>query len=241
MPTVRRTTTDYLDLMKHALGKTPDSRHRLLHTFNDAGRALVNAHQWRWRARNRVMLNLVSGQPYIELPEDFGELVDINVDNAQTFTVIPTTIADINRRRAWGQYDALSLFVAFDSGHETNSDEDGIMENRAEIYPTPASSRSDIVVSYFAKWVDMDENDGDRVPLIPRDWERSLVLFARSFAVDIENQIDPYENRALFGPIGEIERLKEVDGLRQVNRGRPINNVLSRGRDIYYPHRRISR
>jgi len=87
----------------------------------------------------------------------------------------------------------------------------------------------------------MDEADGDRVPLIPRDWERSLVLFSRSFAVDAENQIDPYENQALFGPMGEIQRLKEADALKQVNRGRPLANVLSRGRDVYYPHRRIAR
>lgn len=238
---MRRTTKDYIDLMKHALGKTPDARHSLIHTLNDAGRALVNEHPWSWRTRTNQALTLVAGQNYVTLPDDFGELIDIQVENAQTYTVIPTSLADINRRRSWGQYDALTLFIAFEEGYQGPTDEDGILQNRAQVYPTPDTDRSDIIINYQAKWADLDEADTDRVPAIPRDWERSLVLFARSFAVDIENQTDPYENQALFGPAGEIQRLKTADAGRQVNRGKPLHNVLSAGGGAYYPHRRISR
>lgn len=241
MATVRRTTKDYLDYMSHALGKTPDSRHKLIHDLNDAGRALVNTHPWNWRARSGVPLNLVADQSYVELPENFGEIIDIQVDNAQTFTVIQTSLADLNRRRAWGQYDALSLFIAFQDGTEGETDEDGVLENRAQVFPTPTTSRSDINLSYLVKWVDLDESDPDRVPNIPRDWERSLNLFARAFAHDIENRSDPFENSTLFGPTGEMQRLIMLDAGKQVNQGRPLHNVLSRGRDVYYPHRRISR
>lgn len=245
MPDIRRTTDDYLNMMRHALGKTPQSTgskaHLLIHDLNDAGRALVNSYAWSWRTRNNVALNLIADQKFVVLPDDFGQIIDIYAENAQTYVVHQTSLADINRMRAWGQYDARNLYIAFEDAYEASNDSDGVLQNRAEIYPTPSSDRSDITISYRSKWVDMSSSDPDRVPLIPRDWERSLVLFARSFAVDIENQISPYENEALFGPSGEIARLIVEDAGRQTNHGRPLANVLANGRASLYPHRRISR
>lgn len=238
---MRRTVTNYIDLMKHALGKTPDARHDLGHTFNDAGRALVNAHPWSWRTRSSVPVTLIAGQQYATLPEDFGEIVDVSATYSQTITVQQTSLADLNRRRSFGQYDAMILFVAFEDGYDGPTDTDGTQQNRMQVYPTPAADRSDILITYRAKWIDQDQTNGNRVPNIPRDWERSLILFARSFAVDIENQVDPYENQALYGPTGEVQRLIVADAGRQTNHGRPLHNVLSAGRGGYYPHRRITR
>jgi len=238
---MRRNTTDYISLMSHALGKTPDSRHKLIQTFNDAGRALVNAHPWSWRTRAAVTVLVEPGIPYANLPEDFGEVVSITVGTAQSYAVVQTSLADLARRRSGGQYDALCLFVAFEGGYDGPTDEDGVETNRMQLHPTQTTARDDITIDYRVKWVDMDESRGERVPLIPRDWERALVMFARSFAVDTENQISPYENEALFGPSGEIQRLLILDAGRQTNYGRPLANVLSTGRGSYYPHRRVSR
>jgi len=245
MPEVRRTTEDYLNMMRHALGKTTTETgikaHKLIHDLNDAGRALVNAHPWSWRTRAGVAVEQIADQPFVVLPEDFGHLIDIQATNAQTYRVNPTSLADINRLRAWGQYDAQNLYIAFEDAYEADDDSSGVKQNRAEIFPTPTFTRDDVTMSYRAKWIDMDDNDLDRVPLIPRDWERSLVLFARSFAIDIENQVDPYENQALFGPTGEIARLMRDDAHRQIDRGQPLHNVMTRGQTFRYPHRSINR
>ena len=238
MTTVRRTTGDYIDLIEHALGKTPDSRHLLIDDFNDAGRALVNDHAWSWRTRNNVTIEIPADSTFAILPEDFGEIVDIRISGSLT-TVTQTSVSEINRMRAFGQFDAYSLFIAFDDGFDSTNGSDGTQQTHAIIYPSQSTARSDLTISYRAKWVDMESNDLERVPFIPRDWERALLLFARSFAISLENQNDPYENQALFGPMGEIERLKTLDATRQTNYGQPTHNVLSRGRGVYRPFRSI--
>lgn len=240
MTTVRRTTGDYIDLMKHALGKTPDSRHLLIDDLNDAGRALVNDHPWSWRTRNNVAIEIQADSTYAILPEDFGEIIDLRVSGSLT-SVTQTSVSEINRMRAFGQFDAYSLYIAFDDGYDSTNDSDGTLQNHALIYPTQSTTRNDLTISYRAKWVDMEANDLERVPFIPRDWERSLLLFARSFAISLENQNDPYEDQALFGQTGEMQRLKLLDARRQTNFGQPSHNVLSRGRAVYRPFRSIER
>jgi len=236
-----RTTGNYLDLMRHALGKTPDSRHSLIQTLNDAGHALVASHMWSWRVAPPTIIPILADQTFVTLPEDFGQAVDLSIDNSQTLRIVQTSIQDIQRRRSWGQFDALVLFITFDTADAVVTDDENLRHRRAEIYPAQSADRADVTLVYRRGWVDLDENDTGRVPAIPRNFERALVLFARSFAVDIENQIDPYENMALFGANGEIERLKREDAGRQVDYGRPLHDVLARGRGVRYPHRRITR
>lgn len=244
MPQIRRTTEDYLNMMRHALGKTPtatgNKAHKLIHDLNDAGRALVNQHPWSWRTRTRFPVELIADQPFVVLPEDFGEVIDVSTEGGTSITVVQTSAADINRMRGWNQYDAYSLHIAFEDAFEDPTG-DGVSQLRAQIFPTPAADRNDVFLTYRASWVDLDEDDLKRVPVIPRDWERSLVLFARSFAIDIENQTDPYENQALFGPAGEIARLKMHDAGRQNDYGLPRHDVLARGKGVVRPHRSISR
>jgi len=225
-----RTTQDYLDMMGHSLGKTPDSRHKLIDTLNDAGRALVNAHEWTWKTRSGKVLELVAGQDYVDLPADFGAVLSVTSVGGSPISIHLTSIEDIAMRRAWDNYDSLNLFIAFESGSEGLTDEDGVVENQAPVWPTPASARSDLRLAYRSKWVDLESEDPDRVPVIPRDWERSLMLFANAFAWDIENKTDPYENQALFGPTGEIQRLIILDAGKQQNHGRPSHSVMARSR-----------
>lgn len=236
-----RTLKQYLDLMKHALGKTPDSRHRLIDTFNDAGRALVTAYPWRWRVSPPVVLPIVAGQSWIELPADFGQVQSLYFEGSQITRVIQTTLADINSRRQWQEFEPGALWITFEGSDRQTVDDTGQPHRRADIYPTQADGRTDLRMSYLRGWVDMREDDENKVPEIPANWERSLVLFARSFAVEIENQTDPYEVQALFGPSGEIARLVAEDAGRQRNMGRPTHSVAAAayGAGGLRPHRRI--
>lgn len=236
-----RTVKAYLDLMRHALGKSPAAGHVLIDTFNDAGRALVNAHTWRWRNSPPVLLPIEANLDYVLLPADFGQIKALHTENSQVFQVIQTTMEDIQRRRNWQEYDPGALFISFDASDRQLYDDNHQPHRRAEIYPRQSAARSDVSMTYLRTWIDMSEHDENRVPEIPASWERSLVLFARAFAVDIENQVQPYENQALFGPSGEIARLIAEDAGRQTNFGRPKHSVMAstRGRAYLYPHRRI--
>ncbi len=237
-----RTTQDYLDMMAHALGKTPDSRHKLINTLNDAGRALVNSHEWTWKTRAGKVLELVANQDYIDLPDDFGAVISVTSVGGSPIVIHQTTVEDIANRRSWDNFDSLNLFIAFNVGGEGLTDEDGVSENRALLWPTPQTARSDLRLSYRTRWVDLEAEDPDRVPVIPRDWERSLMLFANAFAWDTENKANPYENEALFGATGEIQRLILLDAGKQSDQGRPAHSVISRSRagQSFRPFTRIN-
>ncbi len=224
-----RNVQSYLDLMRHALGKVPNSLHVQIDTFNDAGRALVNAHAWTWRSRPPIAVLIKADETTFQLPEDFGEMISMEIADSVEFRVIPTSVADIEMRRAVAIFDSLTLYVAFDVGGSQTTRDQSSNSRVAEIYPVQASDRTDIRLHYRATWLDCTADDTKRVPNIPRDWERSLVLFSRAFVQDIENQQDPYENKVLFGPEGEIARLKRADASKQVDMGQPLHSVM-RGR-----------
>ena len=224
-----RNVQSYLDLMRHALGKVPNSRHVIIDTFNDAGRAMVNAHGWSWRNRPPANLLIRAGDTTVLLPADFGELISMEISDSVEFRVIPTSVADIEHRRAVAIFDSLTIWMAFDVGASQVTRDQPANSKVAEIYPAQESDRTDVRLHYRATWIDCTAADTKRVPNIPRDWERSLVLFSRAFVQDIENQQDPYENQALFGPNGEIARLKRADASTQVDLGQPLHSVM-RGR-----------
>lgn len=235
-----RTTQDYLDLMRHALGKTPQARHKLIDTLNDAGRALVTAHTWTWRTSRPTMLPIPAGQEYVVLPADFGQVVSIYTKNSQLFRVMQTSLDDIGNRRNWDDFDPGVLYISFDGSDTQITDDQSQPHRRAEIYPAQDTARNDVEMIYLRTWVDLTEANNSAVPNIPPEFERSLVLFARAFAVDIENQVEPYERQALFGPSGEIGRLMMEDANRQRTQGRPQHSVTASSRSGYrYPHRRI--
>lgn len=232
------TLEKHLNLMKHALGKTPDSRHLLIDTFNRAGNALYTYHRWSWRSKGPTTLAIPASSEQVQLPKDFGELISISSTNTNVFRVHPTTVADIMLMRGTQTYDSLALFIAFRVSGSPGTLTSPINEYPiAEIFPTQATARTDVKLHYLSRWVDMDETqDPQAVPPVPAEWEQALVLMARKYAVELENQEQAFEERALET---ELSRLVMYDGGRQVNLGRPMHSVRGYYQGTAYPHSRV--
>ena len=223
------TVKKHLDLMKHALGKTPDSRHLLLDTFNRAGGALYVEHPWSWRHASPVVLDVPASSQQALLPMDFGQMVNVQSTNTNVFRVYPTTMSQIMLLRSDQVYDANSLWIAFRvNGGQPTTTSYGNQQPVAEIFPTQATARTDIKLHYLTRWVDFDDEtlDANDVPPIPAEFEHALTLWARKFAAEVENREQgvAVETQMLRE---ELDRLKNYDGSLQVNMGQPRHSVGS--------------
>lgn len=215
------TTTRYLDLMGHALGKTVQARHRLIESLNNAGVRLFNEHSWNWRLRGPVQVAVVAGQPWIDLPADFGHHTAIYVDNTNPSVgfrkVVVTSIEHLTslREQSVGR-DLGDMFVA--PGLWSAA---GEAAPRWLVWPTPAvSGQPTISLIYRARWRTLTEGDPNGVPNIPEVAERALMLAARAEAQLVEFQDPQSADELAYRE--EIDRLKAEDGRELAAVGLPI-------------------
>lgn len=227
--------TQHLDSMRHALGKTPNSKHRLIDSFNQAGRALFMHHNWSWKSRGPELLPIPAGVERVELPDDFGQLIHVDVANSTVFAVKPVSLSTIMRMRSSAGYEAQVLYMAFLTGRgQATTTSEGNSPKVAELWPTPGEARSNVYITYRAEWIDLEETpNANDVPNIPAEWERALMLWARKNAVEIENQEQPAEGGALQD---ELERLIRYDAGIQPDMGRPTTRVRRGGEGSRRPH-----
>lgn len=212
------TLADHISLMKHALGKTPDSRHNLYETFNRAGRALTNAHAWSWRNRTANVAATAS-QAYITVPSDVGTVRSAYLSSmtGSYSKVCLTTIEDILRMRqdnGSGFTGGGDFFMSWESWVDQAATTSQIIK-RFQVFPTPtANNEPTVTIAYQAVWTEFptDGTGGTRLPNIDLQFEHALILMARAFSVHIENQQAALEDAAV---VAEIERLKMLDGPRQ--------------------------
>lgn len=205
------TVANYKAQMKHAIGGEPDSRVDLLQVLNDALRYLYNQHAWSFRERPILTVTTTPDQNYVELPEDFGELISVQF---ATRNVSLTSLTDIAHRRANTllppPQSAVYVALSFPAQVDVTSSQP---LPRLEIFPDVISA-DDYDIEYRGGPIALTE-DSD-VPNIPPDYERVLTLLARSFTCDIEEQDSTVEwDKANV----EIERLKDHDALTQSNMG----------------------
>lgn len=215
------TVTRYLDLMAHALGKTAQSRHKLIESLNNAGARLFNEHSWNWRTRGPVQVPVVAGQPWIDLPADFGHHTSIYVDNTNPSVgfrkVIVTSIEHLTelREQSVGR-DLGDMFVAPGLWSAT-----GEATPRWLVWPTPAvSGQPTLSIIYRAKWRTLTEGDPEAVPNIPEIAERALKFAARAEAQLVEFQDPQSADEIAYQE--EIGRLKAEDGRERAAIGLPI-------------------
>lgn len=243
----RRTIQGYLDMMRHRLGKVPASRHVLIDTLNEAGRALFIAaegephyHTWSWATAENVQLLIPAGVDRVPLPDDFGSLVAIEEEDRVVGSVQQTTAGHLLELRADTTTSNLTLWVAFDVGESQLNPEVG-PRKVAAIYPVQGDERTDIRMTYNRTWIDVHSDDTGRIPNIPPEWDRLLRLMAQAFAVEIEDGTNPFDNDPYAA---ELSRLVSFDAGRQVLKGRPTHSVRDRARGgggFQYPHEGITR
>lgn len=218
------TAGEYVDLMEHALGRTPDSRHNLWKAFNRAGSALVTEHLWKWRQNAEALVPTVSGQSQFPLPDDFLSHVSI-VDNAGGYPPTLTTKGDIERNRTNSLASSAALLVCLDdtitpAGH-------GPTRPAGAVWPLPTANGSPTFrLVYLRGWRDINEGDENAIPNPPKEFQDALLLRCRFQAKLIENdsasagvasELAAYQN--------EVNRLKNEEATRQMDHGRMIGGA----------------
>lgn len=206
--------------MTHGIGRTPDSRHSLYASLNRAGRALMTEHAWSWRTVENVLIPAVADQAWIDLPSDFGDLLEVTQSGIGG-NVCLTTLADLQRMReistGSGVLGGTVWYVAFGGSYGSA---DGLPNGRERvgIYPTPTTdAEPTICLTYRKRWRDISENDTTAKPNVPDDFEGVLILRARAEAKALENdEVVPPE---LARYADEIERLKRHDAGKQTYLG----------------------
>lgn len=202
--------------MQHGIGKQPDARHDLFATFNRAGRALVNCHEWSWR-RTYTDLVAVADQAYIELPDDYGRYQKATVQsNGGLGEIIVSELADIMALRASGSVGVSSRVYVYFPSYTPRVNLEVARRARVELYPTPSEAGSPtITLAYMAKWVDCPSADKNRTPPIPEEFEEALIDIARAFAATLENS-DPN----FPAPMPEVRNFPSVQRLMVEDGGR---------------------
>lgn len=241
-----RKVSDYLALMEHGMGKTPAPGHNLIDTFNDAGRALFIAaegppyhHTWSWVKNASATLNIYANTTEVDLPPDFGQLLAVAIGNRTAEQVEVVDARHFIELKQAITPPSLRFFLCFDTG-PSHKPKDGTPRKVAAIWPTPAASRSDVLITYSRTWRDMGANDGGLTPNVPAEYERLLALMARAYAVSYEDQIPTIETPEAAA---ELVRLVAFDSGKATDAGRPTYSVsqAAKGSNFVYPHRRVTR
>lgn len=238
----------FIDLMKHALGKTPDARHNLYATFNRAGRKLYTEHDWNFRTQGMATLPAIANQAYLELPSDWGGLLQATVPNSGNFSFLqPTSLAELLLMRS---YTVVTLRTGvtriYWPSYSTQATVEDQPTKRAELFPTPTTAGDPTVTAYYTRvWANVaydpvaGTGDDDAIPNLPDEFEEALIRIARESAWSLENQ-QPSIDGSLYQ--AEIERLKLEDARAQTVYGRAVGGASSRARghqllDFSYPQR----
>lgn len=165
------TVLDAQGHIEHALGGplVGISNRRIL---DEAGRKLYGLNDWNFLKRPSTTLGLTSGQAYISLPADFGELVTLEYTSGSSNRVLQTTLSEIARYRSvLAAIPGYILFAAI--LYSTNAN--GVPVARLEIHPTPqATDATALTMFYRATWSDLANTDQTFIPVPP--WMESLYI-----------------------------------------------------------------
>lgn len=174
---------------EHALGGVPDSRISSGLIVNRAINHLVNAHAWDWR-QTIASLDYTATQGYIDLPTDFGELIQLQASGGRLSTVrsvSPATFMSLLNRASSSESElALSYFLAI----APQTTPTAVPRWRLNIHPTPAASVTGALALLYRKMVPVfaitGTADDAKVPAIPAGQHDTLYALVRAFAVSME-------------------------------------------------------
>lgn len=216
-----RTVAEYIALMKHATGKpVPAVGHDYYATFNDAGHRLLTAHQWEWRTKGPVALPVAANSDTLDLPRDFGTLLNVWVPNTGIYTAVQVVSREsMGLLLAEGASVSIvggTLYVCFNASTDTLH---ASTKPKALLYPTPTTAGSPTLqVIYARKWARVTAADDDSPVEIPEEFEDLLTLGARAAAWKRENGTSDFIDISDYA--AQLEVMKQEDGLRQPSEGR---------------------
>ena len=193
----------------HGLGGDPSSEFPYQEIVNDAGEWLLSVHRWNWNTPETTTIDTTVDVPYIAMPSDFADLIDIQATNNITSSVTPVTRAKLLEFRT--NTVAVTNFTFFYSvGFRKVS---GVMSPVLELWPTPSASESDkFTILYCKGWTRV--TDDDDVIEAPGYMEPLLKRVCRVFAQGVEEEqqgaqpgarvdVDDLLSRVMAGPLWE--------------------------------------
>lgn len=196
----------------HALGQSAlPPEISTLELVNRAG-AWICSHPWKWLER-LSSVNTVGGQAYVNLPSDLRALVSAQIRN---FTMVPTSLDDINDRRAVVTPSAYPVIYAI---ADTLSAA-GVFTKRMELFPTPSDVQA-IRLYYRAGWQTPENgSDASRIA-VPEDWEGLYLEALTAYAMGVqERDIAGVSTRLeALRASDQYMRLVRQDGMSQSNYG----------------------
>lgn len=241
-----RSGQDYINLMRHALGKVPDSRLDLWAALNDSGRKLYTCaevkpwfHTWTWAVRVNQTISVPANEPRFRLEDNFGEVLDVDYASSQTGKVVIVGPEELARLRRSQITPTAVMYVCFDRG-SAQKNRAQPMPREAEVWPVQ-SARVDLRLTSQQMWRELDSGSPNDLPLIPVEWEALLVLIARSWAWKLANSSTLADEAEIPA---EIDRLVTFDTNKQTFVGRPNHSVMASARRsgrMQYPHARITK
>lgn len=176
--------------IEHVLGGNPDTRTSKGMIVNLALDHLFNVHPWRWRQRHTT-LNFTASQDYIELPEDFGEMVQLLGKEAKYTSIRPLSPELWALASVHGVNDTLALgylIEAQDAAVATSTP-----RYVMKLAPTPASTQANALLMVYRSQPttfitnDALTTDDNKYPNVPAGPAMSALYFlCRAFARSIE-------------------------------------------------------
>lgn len=209
------TLSKHIGLMRHALGAAPDSRHDLVETFNRAGRHLATYMPWNWTKVLNAAVTVNVSTVEAELPADFSSLIAVRrKDGLGLRLVDQSEMSRLREAGTFGATDAWYPAVCLQPKYEYS--DLGVTAKKLQLsISSPAAF--DLLIDYHRTWVEMaSPGDDNKVPRIPPDFERALVLLARAHARELQDDVESTDMAAFAS---EAQRLMTLDASRQVDLG----------------------
>lgn len=223
-----RTTAQLVAGMLQRLGLSPSESVRtykgveyavsvdLMACLNDAGRQLLTEHPWGWLDDESETVTLLDGVGSYDLPGNVLSLESAGFvgGGSRTVKLVPLqTVRDLRKRTAYST-EPTAFMVALGGGVQRTP---GLPAVRTlEVCPEPGTGTPSLTLGVKRGWLDLTEDDPDRVPALPPHFDRALFLGARVKAWR-DQKNTPAPDQAEYE--AEIGRLMQVDDREQPDMG----------------------
>lgn len=163
---------------EHAIGGVPDARVSSADLVNGAIEWLVSHYPWTWKTAISTC-STVAGQAYINLPDDFGELIDIVGNVLKTTAIRKASPREIARVRILGLSSDLSYLYFLGQGPQTAPNI--VPPRRLEFAPIFASTVADAFILTYRRQIPTLVGNTD-VPAVPYGMFEMLKWLVRGWA-----------------------------------------------------------
>ena len=168
-----------------AAGTDPASRLNAAHAVNRAVGYLASFHPWNFRLA-QASLSVTAGQPYIDLPADYGEMVAVRASGGSRFTDLrPLPREALIRLADFGPSDGLFIGYAIVAAPQAAG---GTAPSawRMALAPTPSAAAADSITLVYRKLIPTFASrgtaDDGRVAAFPAGFQEALCQLVRAFA-----------------------------------------------------------